>query len=187
MERDLRATDHLLFFYMPDLLERPLRLIPNLVITPLVNTETDQLMLVTALILVFGTLVERRLGLVVALAVFWGTSAVAAIGGAALFHLVEPLAPAFRPIASAGERVFNGASAGGYGLLAAFASTTARPWIWVGLFGAWESAVWWLGGALEYTPVFHVLAIGTGMLMPRVCFPARLRAFRQSARRGAAG
>jgi hypothetical protein len=184
IEREDDETDHLLFFYMPDLVERPLRLIPNLTLTPFVNTENDQIVLITVLIAVFGTLVERRLGLIAALAVFWGTSSVAAIGGAVLFHLLHPLVPEFGPIASGAERVFNGASAGGYGLMGAFAATTRRPFLWLAIFAAWEPTFWWLVDALEFTPVFHVVAFATGIFMVRGFFRERLRQYQRRGHEG---
>lgn len=180
MDREDGDLDHLLYFYAPDMIERPWRLIPNVTVTPLVNTQNDQVVLVSVLIVVFGGLVERRLGLWRALAVFWATSSAAALLGGALFHLLEPWFGDFEVVASVRERVYNGASAGGYGLMGAFAATTKHLRWWAAVFVVWEPAFWFvIAQALEFTPTFHVIAFLTGVLLVRTVFFARLQQHRQ--------
>ncbi|QKT03909.1 rhomboid family intramembrane serine protease [Ectothiorhodospiraceae bacterium 2226] len=168
MDRDEFATDHLLYYHIPDLTEAPLRILPNLFVTPLVNTQVDQVILITILIGTFGVLVERRLGALAALAIFWGTSAAAALGAGVLLHLLYPLFPDVHTFGEGGwYRVFNGASAGGFGLMAAYAALSPRPWLWIGLFALWEPTFWLLV-TNDYTFAFHFIAFTTGFVGVRL-------------------
>lgn len=166
IDRDLEDTDHLLFYYIPDLTEDFIAVLLNLAITPLVNTETDQIILITVLIGTFGVLVEKRLGAVAALGIFWGTSAAGALAGGALLHLLYPLFPDFQPFEQSWNRVFNGASAGGFGLMAAYAAISGRPLLWIALFCIWEPSFLLLVSQ-DFTSVFHMIAFTTGFVTVR--------------------
>lgn len=179
-ERATHDTEQILFFYVPDLVEGPLRVIPNLTVTPWVNTETDQILLITGLVGIFGTLVERRVGGLPTLAIFWITSAAGAVFGGLLWHLLHPLFPDFHPIANAELRVFNGASAGAFGLMAAYAALSPRPWIVVGLFVVWEPTFWYFISE-DYTSVIHIIAFATGFFMVwRALAVTRVERFQKS-------
>jgi hypothetical protein len=131
LERDLYDTDNPLYYRIPNITRDPVALVLNLTITPLINTETDQVMLITVLIVAFGTAVERRFGAGASLGIFWGTSAAGALVGGLLLHLLYPLFPEVAVFESGWNRVFNGASAGGFGLMGAFAATAHRPLVWI--------------------------------------------------------
>lgn len=166
VDRDLHDTGHPLFYHIPDLTRDPLALLLNLTVTPLINTETDQILLVTVLIAGFGVAVERCLGTAAALGLFWGTSAAGALVGGLLLHLLYPLFPDVEAFQSGWNRVFNGASAGGFGLMGAHAATAARPVLWIALFCSWEPAFWFLVSR-DYTSAFHMIAFTTGFATAR--------------------
>lgn len=162
LERDLHATGHLLYYYIPDLTQAPLRLLPNFVVTPFINPQTDQIIIVTLLIATFGVLVERRLGAVPAFWIFWGTSFAAALGSGILLHILYPLFPDVPAFAEGGwYRVFNGASAGGFGLMGAYTALSPRPGLWVGAYGLWEASFWLITSGV-FTTAFHLIAFVTG-------------------------
>jgi hypothetical protein len=160
-ERDDFDTENPLFFHVPDLSQDPLGVVFTLLVTPVVNTEGDQVILVTVLLLAFGTVVERRLGSLAALGIFWGASIVAAIVGGFILHLLHPTFAHLEVIDVGWRRVFNGGSAGGFALLGALAATSGRPWIWLGLFAIWEPGFWLLVSQ-DFTSVFHLVAVATG-------------------------
>ncbi|MBX3467593.1 MAG: hypothetical protein KF878_11955 [Planctomycetes bacterium] len=162
-ERDEFAVDHPLYIHFPDFSERPWRIVPNLVVTPLVNTQPDQIVLVTALLLGFGIPVERRLGSKVVLGVFWGATAMAAVLGAGALHVLYPLFPDVHAFSEGGwYRVFNGGSAGGFGLMGAMAATSRFTAVWVALYCLWEPS-FWLVVTQDFTAVLHVTAFFTGL------------------------
>lgn len=93
----------------------------------------------------FGIMVERRLGALAALGLFWGTSAAGALGGGLLLHVLYPLFPEVHAFTEGGwYRVFNGASAGAFGFMGAYATMARWPLLWVGLFCVWEPGFWLL-------------------------------------------
>jgi hypothetical protein len=162
IERDELDTGHPLFFYPPNLTQDPLAVVVNLLVTPLVNTQTDQILLVTGLLLLFGTRAEWQLGTRATLAIFWLATTVAAIVSAGLLHVLYPMFPDVYMFAEGGwYRVFNGGSAGSYALMAAFAVTSPRRWLLIGAFVLWEPGFWLLISR-DYTPVFHISAFLTG-------------------------
>ncbi len=167
IERPAEGEDHLLFYSIPDLTRDPLTIPPALIFTPLVNTETDQLILVTVLISTFGVLVERRLGILPALAIFWGASTAAALGAGVILHALHPFLDHVHAIDEAWRRLFNGGSAGGIGLMGAYTALSPRPWLWLGVFGAWELG-FWLVQLRNFTPTFHLIAFPTGYLLARL-------------------
>jgi hypothetical protein len=112
IQRDARDTDNPLYFYIPDLTAHPEEIPRALLITPLVNTEMDQAILVTVLFCVFGVLVESRLGTLVVLALFWFVSSVAALGGGLLLHLIHPYFSHIGAIDEGMQRIFNGQRGG---------------------------------------------------------------------------
>jgi hypothetical protein len=115
------------------------------------------------LIATFGVAVERRLGIVMALALFWGTSTVAALGAGLILHLLYPVFSDFHAIDEAWHRLFNGGSAGGIGLMGALAAITRWPWqaFWVAMFVVWEGGFWFIQ-LQNFTPTFHLMAFPTG-------------------------
>jgi hypothetical protein len=172
IDRETEDTDQLFFFHIPDLIENPLVIPVNLLVTPLVNTEIDQIILVTVLVGTFGVLVERRLGTLAAFAIFWGVTVVAAVGAGFLLHALYPMFPQVEVFDSGWNRVFNGGSAGGFGLMGAFAATARLPWVWLGIFFIWEPGFWILVSQ-DYTPAFHFLAITSGYAASRFYFRPR--------------
>jgi hypothetical protein len=167
VDRDVEDTGHPLFYHIPDITQDPLALLLNLTITPLVNTQFDQIILITVLIGTFGVLVERRLGALTALALFWGTSAAGALGGGLLLHVLYPLFPEVHAFSDGGwYRVFNGASAGGFGFMGAYAAMARWPLLWIGLFFVWEPGFWLLVSG-DFTSAFHILAFTTGFVTVR--------------------
>jgi membrane associated rhomboid family serine protease len=164
VERDELDTGHPLFFYPPNLTQDPAAVLVNLLVTPIVNTQTDQILLVTGLLLLFGIRVEWQYGTRATLGIFWLATAVAAVFSAALLHVLYPLFPDVYMVAEGGwYRVFNGGSAGSYALLAAYSVTSPRRWLWIGAFVLWEPGFWLLITG-DYTPVFHISAFLTGWL-----------------------
>jgi hypothetical protein len=166
-ERDDFDTENPLYLHVPDITQDPLQVLISFVLTPVINTEGDQILLVTGLIVIFGTFVEKRLGPWRMLAIFWGASISGALLGGLLLHVLYPLFPDVEVFHTGWRRVFNGGSAGGFGLLAAFAATSKRWWwIWVVLFAVWEPT-FWATISHDYTSVFHIIAFITGYLMGR--------------------
>lgn len=167
LDRPDAGNSHILFYAIPDLHRDPLSIPPALLLTPLVNTQTDQVFLVTVLIAVFGVAVERRVGIVAALAVFWGTSTLAALGSGVLLHALYATVPDAHIVDEAWRRLFNGGSAGGIGLAGALAGIYAglRRW-WVAgaliaLFVAWEFTFWAVQ-LRNFTSTFHLIAFVAG-------------------------
>lgn len=177
INRDADDTSQLFFYHIPDLTDDPLLIPVNLITTPLVNTQMDQTILVTALVCTFGVLVERRLGTMAAFGLFWGTTIAAALAAGFLLHGLYPLFPDVQVFEDAWTRVYNGGSAGGYGLMAGFAATTRWPWMWLGIFFAWEPVYWLLvsGSLYTYTPTFHIMAVISGYLAGRFYLQPRAR------------
>ena len=162
-ERD-EYERHPLFFHAPDLTQDPLRILPQLFITPLYNTQFDQIVLITGLLVLFAVPFELRVGWKPVVAIFWLTSAAAALLGAALLHLLYPAFPDVYTFADAGwYRTFNGGSAGSWGLMAAFATTSRRTWPWIFGFACWE-LFWFIGMTQDYTLFFHGFAVLAGLL-----------------------
>jgi membrane associated rhomboid family serine protease len=165
-ERDDFDTENPLYLHVPDITQDPVQLVISLIITPVINTEGDQILLVTGLLLIFGSFVEKRLGAWRMFAIFWGASICGALLGGLLLHVLYPLFPDVEVFHTGWRRIFNGGSAGGFGLLAAFAATSKRWWIWVGIFTVWEPT-FWATISQDYTSVFHIIAFLTGFLMAR--------------------
>lgn len=158
-----------LFYSIPDLIHDPLSIPPALLLTPLVNTETDQILLVTVLIATFGVAVERRLGITRSLGLFWGTSTAAALGAGVLLHALHPFLSDVHAIDEAWNRLFNGGSAGAIGLMGAFAATARWPLLWIGIFLAWE-LTFWAVQLRNFTAIFHLIAFPVGYLLVRHFF-----------------
>jgi hypothetical protein len=161
-DRDDFDTANPLYFHIPDLTQDPLMAVVALLVTPLVNTEGDQVLLVTGLLLAFGIPAELRLGTWSAVGIFWGASIVAGVSAGLLLHVLHPLFPDVETFDVGWRRVFNCGSAGGFALLGAFAVTSRWPWAWLGLFLAWE-LVFWSTISQDYTIAFHLIAVITGV------------------------
>jgi hypothetical protein len=167
LERHEYQWERVVYYRIPDITENPIALLPNLTVTPLFNTDIAQILLVTLLLLTFGVLVELRLGVKMLLGVFWATSIAAALGAGLLLHALYPMFPDVYMFGPAGwDRYYAGGSAGGYGLLGAFAATSRRPMLWITLFLLWE-VPYWLVISGDYTSVFHFIAVATGYMLGR--------------------
>jgi hypothetical protein len=165
-ERDDYDTETPLFFHVPDITQDLVQVVIAFLITPVINTEGDQILLVTGLLVAFGTFVEKRLGTWRMFAIFWGASISGALLGGLLLHVLYPLFPDVEVFHTGWRRVFNGGSAGGFGLMAAFAATSKHWWFWGGIFVVWEPA-FWATISQDYTSVFHIIAFVTGFLLAR--------------------
>jgi hypothetical protein len=177
-ERDDYDTENLLYFYIPDITEDFVSLVISLAITPLINTEGDQILLVTFLLATFGIAIERRLGIVPAVSLFWVTSIVAAVSGGLILHAIHPFLSHIDPIDEGMQRIFNGGSAGGFGFMGAFAATARWPWLWIGLFLIWEPG-FWATVSQDFTSTFHIIAFTTGFVAVRFVLWDRLQARRR--------
>jgi hypothetical protein len=160
-ERDDYDTENLLYYYVPDITEDQLALVVAILITPVINTEGDQILLVTGLIGIFGTMINRKLGTPWTLAIFWGTTTAGALMGGILLHFLHPHFAHYEPIREGMERVFNGGSAGGFGFVGAYAATGRWTMLWGAVFLAWEPT-FWATISRDYTSVFHLIAFLTG-------------------------
>jgi hypothetical protein len=166
-ERDQFATDHPLYYHIPDLTQNAPAVFLNLLVTPLVNTQPDQILLVTGLLVLFGIAVERRFGTWPMIGIFWIASSLAAVLGGALLHVLYPLFPDVHMLSDGGwYRVFNGGSAGAFALMGTYLTVAQRPWLWLGIFLVWEP-IFWLVISRDYTSVFHFIAFATGVLSGR--------------------
>lgn len=160
VERDMYDTEHLLYLYVPDLVERPWRLLPNLLITPLINLDGEQIFIVVLLVCTFGIILEWKQGAPVSLGAYWVSSAAAALLAGIVWHLLSPSLGHLEAFQQPAERVYNGGSAGAFGLVGGYAAISPRPWLWILLFLMWET-----GYALAsegFIPVFHVFGFFGG-------------------------
>jgi hypothetical protein len=162
-ERPASGADSPFFFHIQDLSNDPLAMLPGFVVGPLLNTELDQTLLVTGQVLLFGIVVERRIGTVPTFALFWATSIIAATGAALIVHGAYGIAPDAEAVDRAWNRAYGGGSAAGFGLMGVFAATSRLPLLWIGVFTAWEASVWLLV-LQNFTPAFHATAFYAAFL-----------------------
>jgi hypothetical protein len=153
IDRDIHDTDNILFYFIPDLATEPWRVIPNLVVTPLINGGVEQMTILFAVVGTLGIWLERREGAPVAVGAFWATSAFAALFAGVVWHLFYPLFPAVEFLQPPAERIYNGGSAGAFGVAGAFAARSRRGWILIALFLVWETGYWYVRE--DFIPVFH--------------------------------
>ncbi len=170
---DQDAVEHLLF-EIPDLTARPLGAIRAIITAPWLNHDAIQLGYVTALLLLFGAIFELREGTIRMLAMFFGTTFVAAIGGGFLLHLIYPQVWDTTFFETAWNRTWSGGSAGCFGIMGAIAARAQRPALLLGVFIAWECFIWWVN-LRNYTSVFHFTAMSTGFVVARWLLPPARR------------
>ncbi len=170
---DQDAVEHLLF-EIPDLTARPLGAIRSIITAPWLNHDAIQLGYVTALLLLFGAIFELREGTIRMLAMFFGTTFVAAIGGGFLLHLIYPQVWDTTFFETAWNRTWSGGSAGCFGIMGAIAARAQRPALLLGVFIAWECFIWWVN-LRNYTSVFHFTAMSTGFVVARWLLPPARR------------
>jgi hypothetical protein len=153
-------------YEIPDLTEAPLEVLRALGTAPLLNHDVVQLVYVTALLGLFGLVVEVREGTARAAGAFAaGSLAGALVAGVLLYPLVA-LVPGSDLLAHAWERTWSGGSAGAFGLVGALAARARTPWPLLGFFAFWELNVG-LFYLESYTPAFHLTALVTGFLLAR--------------------
>lgn len=169
VRRPETGAESLLFFHVPDLSADLLRGLAALFTAPWLNAGPVQLLYVTGLLLIFGTLVESREGTVRTATLFFAASAIAAIVAGTLLHVLYPAVLDTPTLESAWTRAWGGGSAGAFGLVGATAARSPRPAAFLGLALLWEMNVWYWR-LQNYTPVFHVAALGAGFLMTRLLF-----------------
>jgi hypothetical protein len=161
-------------YRIPDLSERPLHALGTLVTAPWLNHDSEQIVYVTVLLLLFGLVFEANEGTRTTLLVFFGTTFAGALGAGMLLHVIYPdlIDTAF--FARAWARTWSGGSAGAFGLMGALAARTRRPWPLLALFLAWETyvAFWQLH---QYTPAFHLTALLSGFVALRYAIPQARR------------
>lgn len=163
------GAESLLLFHVPDLSADVRRGLAALFTAPWLNAGPLQLVYVTVLLLVFGAPVESREGTLRAGAVFFGTSAIAAVVAGTLLHIIYPAFLDTPTLASAWTRAWVGGSAGCFGLIGATAARSQRLGTFLGLAVLWEMNVWYWR-LQNYTPMFHFAALATGFLIARYLF-----------------
>ena len=153
-------------YAIPDLGDRPLRVLGALLTAPFLNHNHEQLLYVTVLLLAFGAVFEVREGTLRTAALFLGTTWVGAIVAGVLLHAVHPGGLDYDVLNRAWYRTWSGGSAGCYGLMGALTARAQRPWLLGAIFVLWELnlAYWYLK---HYTPAFHLTAFATGYLVTR--------------------
>lgn len=155
------------FLYgIPDLTDRPLRVLTALLTAPFLNHNDVQIVYVTVLLLLFGVLFEVKEGTLRTALLFFGTTWLGAIVAGALVHLIYPDLLDQRIVEKAWERTWSGGSAGAFGIMGAFAARARRPWPLLLLMIVWELNVgfWYLQ---HLTPAFHLTALAAGFLVTR--------------------
>ena len=169
-------------FRIPDLSERPLHALAALATAPWLNHDSEQIVYVTVLLLLFGLAFEANEGTRTTILTFFGTTLSGALSAGVLLHLIYPEFVDSSFLAHAWTRTWSGASAGCFGLMGATAARARRPWPLLALFLTWEVyvAVWQLR---QYTPAFHLTALATGFVALRYAVPwARRRGSRAAHR-----
>lgn len=157
---DREPIRHLLL-RMPDLSGDPLGALRDALTAPFLNIDSDQLLYVTVLMLLFGVRFELAHGSGATAAVFFGSTWAAVLGGGLLLHVFYPDVWAGTFWETGWERSWSGGSAGAYGLIGAAAATGRRPWLVLGLVVGWEAGLyWWYLG--NFTPILHLLAVAVG-------------------------
>ncbi len=145
-----------------DNLPRALAVLP---IATFVNVGVLQLLYVTAILAAVSPRAALR-GERVAAGVFLGTSIVAGLVAGISLYFVDAQV-SHRILDEAWERSWNGGSAGCYGLVGFVAAAARRPWLMLGLIGAWEIGLTGIH-LRSYTPAFHVSALLAGFIAGRI-------------------
>jgi hypothetical protein len=169
---DTGKVDRFLY-HIPDIGRNLPKAVGSLLTAPWLNHNFVQLVYVTALLLLFGVPFEAREGTGRTVAIFFGSTFVAALVAGLLLEAVYPAVWDTPFLQHAWERTWSGGSAGSFGLMGALAARARVPWLLLGGFALWEvNVVWWY--LREYTPAFHLPALVVGFLVARYAMPARL-------------
>jgi hypothetical protein len=151
-------------YSIADLSENLPRAFVVLPVATFVNVGVLQLLYVTAILAAVSPRAALR-GERVAAGVFLGTSIVAGlVAGVALYAIDAQVS--HRILDEAWERSWNGGSAGCYGLVGSVAAGGRRPWLMLGLVGAWEIGLTGIH-LRSYTPAFHITALLAGFVAGR--------------------
>jgi hypothetical protein len=154
-------------YSIADLAENFPRALASLPIAPFVNVGVLQLLYVTAILAVISPRLVEREGPALPAVVFMGTSLFAGIAAGLALHAIDGHVMSHPILDEGWERSWNGGSAGCYGLVGFLAAGARRPWLMLGLIGAWEIGL--TGIHLHsYTPAFHVSALAAGFVMGRL-------------------
>jgi len=164
--RDSRDTIDDLSYRIPELATDTARALASIGPAPFLNHSLDQLVYATLMLLIFGLVVEWRLGWLRTTLLFFGTIFVACLIAAAVLHAIYPEVVDSGEFRKAWERSYSGGSAGALGLDGAFAATSRWPYAWLAAFALWELGLWYfyLG---NFTPVFHISALLLGFAAVR--------------------
>ncbi|MEX0784319.1 MAG: hypothetical protein WD557_16885 [Dehalococcoidia bacterium] len=148
-----------------DLGENLPRALVVLPVATFVNVGVLQILYVTAILAAVSPRAVARDGQLLTAAVFLGTSIAAGLVAGLVLHTLDGRVT--HPILDeAWERSWNGGSAGCYGLIGLLAARSRRPWLMLGLVGAWEIGL--VGAHLRsFTPAFHVSALLAGFVAGR--------------------
>lgn len=155
------------FLYaIPDLTERPARVLRAFATAPFLNHNDVQLVYVTVLLLLFGVVFEAKEGTRRTVLIFLGTTWLGALVAGALVHLLYPELLDNAVLQKAWGRTWSGGSAGCYGIMGALAGRARRPWALLFLMVLWEVNVvlWYLK---HLTPAFHMTALAAGFAVTR--------------------
>jgi hypothetical protein len=182
---DTARVDRFLY-HIPDLGRNVPKALGSLLTAPWLNHNLVQLVYVSALLLLFGGQFEVREGTGRTVAIFFGTTFMAAVVAGLLLEVMYPAVWDTPFLQHAWERTWSGGSAGSFGLMGALAARARVPWPLLGLFVLWEvNVVWWY--LREYTPAFHLPALMIGFLLARYVLRARPRVDRRLPRTAEAG
>jgi hypothetical protein len=172
--RDDREVPDRFAYHIPHLTENPLRAVGSLATAPFFNHDWDQILYSTSLLALFGLAVELQNGARLTAAAFAGSQLLAALVAGAALHLIYPEVSAAATFEDAWDRAYSGASAGALGLNGVFAAQRRWPRAVLAGFVLWELLGWWFY-LRNFTPVFHLTALGAGFAGARYLWP-RLRA-----------
>jgi hypothetical protein len=153
-------------FHIPDLTRQPLKALASLIPAPWLNHDLRQMIYVTALLLLFGVLLERLEGTTRVAGIFFGSTLAGALVAGLLLHGLYPRWWDSAFARHAWERTWSGGSAGAFGIAGAFVARARRPWLFLSFLVLWEVnlAIWFLH---QYTPAFHLTALLTGFVVTR--------------------
>lgn len=107
-----------------------------------VQHSWGQIIYISLILLIFGTLYELREGTLRTIIVFYGAS-VAGIATLTFVVLTTSVSDAYAWSQHVSQTSWSGASVGCFGLLGAYLATHARPWWFVGAWAVYEIALEW--------------------------------------------
>jgi membrane associated rhomboid family serine protease len=157
-------------YWIPDLVENTPAALLAMVTAPWVHRTAIQLAFVTFGLLLFGTRLELREGTLRTVAIFYGSTTIAAILAGAALHIIYPSIIDTRALDIAWTRSWGGGSAGVFGVIGALIGRARNPWPLIGLVVAWETA-FALFVYRDYVPAFHAPAFFVGFAATRWLLP----------------